>query len=269
MHPARPASGPVELTDREREVLRAAARGLSDTQIALELGISFRTVAKHLQHAYRKLGVCNRTAAVTAVVWEHPRSGSAASGATEFRPLGREWADVSACAGRIAEAVAAMSRAGMLPRPADLPTVRDLEELYRLRELLEVSAVERGRDAAPHRRRALESSLKLLDAAERSGRWPDQVTADIAFHQAVVGLHDNSHFDRLYLEVGPLLARCMAMTVLVDEEDDGRVVVEEHEAIAAALENRDDADAMKQIDRHVVAYRDRVVDLVSFARGAG
>jgi DNA-binding CsgD family transcriptional regulator len=52
------------LTDREIGVLRLVARGLSNIQISLELSVSERTVAKHLEHIYRKLDVTSRTAAV-------------------------------------------------------------------------------------------------------------------------------------------------------------------------------------------------------------
>ena len=51
------------LTAREAEVLRWIAAGKSDRQIGLILGMSPRTVQKHLQHLYEKLGVENRTAA--------------------------------------------------------------------------------------------------------------------------------------------------------------------------------------------------------------
>jgi len=51
------------LTRREAEVLRWVAAGKSDAQIGSILGISARTVQKHLEHAYQKLGVENRTAA--------------------------------------------------------------------------------------------------------------------------------------------------------------------------------------------------------------
>ena len=51
------------LTRREAEVLRWVAAGKSDAQIGAILGISARTVQKHLEHAYQKLGVENRTAA--------------------------------------------------------------------------------------------------------------------------------------------------------------------------------------------------------------
>ena len=64
--PAIPAPVPVgePLTAREREVLEWAGAGKTDRDIALLLGCSHRTVQKHLEHVYRKLGVETRTAAV-------------------------------------------------------------------------------------------------------------------------------------------------------------------------------------------------------------
>ena len=51
------------LSAREREVLDQVLLGKANDAIAFELGIARATVAKHLEHAYRKLGVQNRTAA--------------------------------------------------------------------------------------------------------------------------------------------------------------------------------------------------------------
>ena len=56
------------LTAREAEVLRWVAAGKSDAQIGAILGASPRTVQKHLQHAYEKLGVEGRTAAAMRLV---------------------------------------------------------------------------------------------------------------------------------------------------------------------------------------------------------
>lgn len=55
------------LTSREAEVLTRVERGLTNTLIARELAVSERTVAKHLEHAFAKLGVANRTAALARV----------------------------------------------------------------------------------------------------------------------------------------------------------------------------------------------------------
>ncbi len=56
---------PCGLTDREVDVLRLAARGLSNRQIACELVLSDRTVETHLKHVYDKTG--RRTRAGAAV----------------------------------------------------------------------------------------------------------------------------------------------------------------------------------------------------------
>jgi len=52
-----------KLSAREREVLDHVLLGKANDAIAFHLGIARATVAKHLEHAYRKLGVQNRTAA--------------------------------------------------------------------------------------------------------------------------------------------------------------------------------------------------------------
>ena len=54
----------VLLTGRELAVLDMAADGLISTAIARRLGISPRTVGKHLEQAYRKLGTNDRVSAV-------------------------------------------------------------------------------------------------------------------------------------------------------------------------------------------------------------
>ena len=54
---------PCDLTDREVEVLRLTARGLSNRLIAERLGISDRTVGHHLAHAFDKTGRHTRAGA--------------------------------------------------------------------------------------------------------------------------------------------------------------------------------------------------------------
>lgn len=54
----------VLLSEREQEVLQAAANGSTNNQIALALGISERTVRAHLTNIYNKFGVSSRGAAI-------------------------------------------------------------------------------------------------------------------------------------------------------------------------------------------------------------
>ncbi len=62
---ARRAPQMPELTEREIEVLSCIARGASNAKAATELFISVATVKTHLIHAFQKLQVEDRTAAVT------------------------------------------------------------------------------------------------------------------------------------------------------------------------------------------------------------
>lgn len=56
------------LTAREIEVLERAARGNTNADIAADMALSEATVKSHLAHIYRKLGVHDRTAAVTTAL---------------------------------------------------------------------------------------------------------------------------------------------------------------------------------------------------------
>jgi DNA-binding CsgD family transcriptional regulator len=55
------------LTDREREVVNLAARGVPSREIADALFISVRTVNNQIQRAYVKLGVSSRSDAALAL----------------------------------------------------------------------------------------------------------------------------------------------------------------------------------------------------------
>ena len=58
------SAGPsAPLTSREVQILASIAGGATNKEVAAELDISPRTVQKHLEHIYDKLGVHRRTAA--------------------------------------------------------------------------------------------------------------------------------------------------------------------------------------------------------------
>ncbi|SFE27710.1 HD domain-containing phosphohydrolase [Blastococcus tunisiensis] len=65
-----PRHRPAGLTDREVEVLRLVARGATNRQAAGRLGISVKTVGRHVESVYAKAGVSSRAAA-TLFATEH------------------------------------------------------------------------------------------------------------------------------------------------------------------------------------------------------
>ena len=57
------ARHPGGLSDEEIDVLRLVSRGLSDRQVATEMGLPAAEVSRHLRFAYEKIGVTTRAAA--------------------------------------------------------------------------------------------------------------------------------------------------------------------------------------------------------------
>ena len=65
-----PLEHPAGLSKREAEVVAMIARGLQTKEVAHALGISIKTADRHIQNAYRKIGVSSRAAA-TLFAMEH------------------------------------------------------------------------------------------------------------------------------------------------------------------------------------------------------
>ena len=59
-----------QLSDREMEILKLAARGMSNKDIAKTLFLSIRTVKAHLSNIFNKMGVASRTEAIVKGVRE-------------------------------------------------------------------------------------------------------------------------------------------------------------------------------------------------------
>jgi len=53
-----------KLTDREEQILKLIADGLTNKEISCNLMISEATVENHVHHIFAKLGISNRTRAV-------------------------------------------------------------------------------------------------------------------------------------------------------------------------------------------------------------
>lgn len=73
MRPTPPFPASVDaLTDRQRQCLTLASRGLTSGRIAATLGLSPRTVDEHLADACRLLGVRTRIQAVARLAAASP-----------------------------------------------------------------------------------------------------------------------------------------------------------------------------------------------------
>lgn len=78
---ASPAGGSTtQLSSRECEVLTLAARGLTNTEIGVRIGVTVHAVKFHLASIYRKLGVSNRTEAAVAYLLDATSSSDRSPG---------------------------------------------------------------------------------------------------------------------------------------------------------------------------------------------
>lgn len=76
------------LTKRESEVLYWVGEGKTDPEVGMILGISKRTVQKHMEHVFSKLSVSTRTAAVATIQQQVREVWHKESSADPFRAAG-------------------------------------------------------------------------------------------------------------------------------------------------------------------------------------
>lgn len=67
-------------------------------------------------------------------------------------------------------------------------TAEDVEDLYRMRKLLECGAIRDAGEPTPVELQSVHAAMEEAEAAAAEGRWLDVGTAHMRFHQAVVGL---------------------------------------------------------------------------------
>ncbi len=63
-----PPTSSLPLTDRQLEILTLLALGFSEKEVAVRLGISFRTARNHVANVYERLGLHHRAEAVLMAV---------------------------------------------------------------------------------------------------------------------------------------------------------------------------------------------------------
>ncbi|MDT4892022.1 MAG: hypothetical protein QOE97_1057 [Pseudonocardiales bacterium] len=80
-----PPYGLTPLTPGEGRVLACVAEGLTNRAAARRLGVAEATVHKHLEHAYRKMGVTNRVAATVAWLGTQPGERATRGGPPRLR----------------------------------------------------------------------------------------------------------------------------------------------------------------------------------------
>lgn len=124
-------------------------------------------------------------------------------------------------------------------------TRSDVDEIYRLREVLEVSAL---RDTAAHTPEALAALRACVDegrTAAEQGDWRAVGTRNLEFHRLIGGLAGNARVDTIMR--GLLAEARLAATVMTDVEGFDRPYLEHNTEICEHLEAGRTEEAVRMV----------------------
>lgn len=137
------------------------------------------------------------------------------------------------------------------------PTDDELDALYVARAELEAAAVATVRTDADLV--GVHAALASLREAAATRKPEVIVERDLAFHAAVVGLLGSRRIDAFFAQmIQELRFYLMVLSVSDREYENAEAVVEEHETIIAAIEERDPAVAVAAVRRHIEVNAARV-----------
>ncbi len=131
---------------------------------------------------------------------------------------------------------------------------RDVVDLYRLRRALEVDVVRGLSDRDPElpasRLERLSVDVEAARAAALADRWPDVGTANMRFHQHLVGLADSARLDAI---TGRLLAELrLVFHVIATPRELHEPYVERNRLLLELLESRSYGQAAAELHRYLV-----------------
>ncbi|WP_030671640.1 GntR family transcriptional regulator [Streptomyces rimosus] len=127
-------------------------------------------------------------------------------------------------------------------------TVADLDDIYRVRTLVECAAV-RSLGEPPHPVGAMEAAVLAGEAAFEERAWRDLGTANLRFHQAVVGLAGSPRMDELMR--GVLAELRLVFHVMDDPRRFHAPYLTRNRQIIEALQAGDAADAERLLESYL------------------
>ncbi|MEU9121490.1 GntR family transcriptional regulator [Streptomyces sp. NPDC048506] len=133
-------------------------------------------------------------------------------------------------------------------------TVEDLDDIYRVRQLVECAAV-RGLGKGPYGARArqaiaaIEAAVQAGEAASDEREWQDLSTANIRFHQGVVALADSPRTDELMR--GVLAELRLVFHVMADPRRFHAPYLTRNRQILEALQAGDAAEAERLLHAYL------------------
>jgi len=142
------------------------------------------------------------------------------------------------------------------------PTPENVEALYAARERLETAAV--ARPASAGQIDALTAAYHGLAEAADSRDARRIVDHDLAFHSAIVALLDSSRLDEFYAELTRELRFYLMVLSVEDREfENPSALLNEHQAILAAIRSGDRGRAVTEVRAHIETNARRLKEILA------
>jgi DNA-binding GntR family transcriptional regulator len=149
-------------------------------------------------------------------------------------------------------------------------SLRDVQEIYHVRRVLEISAIQAAKAPAPELLRELLAALELYEQAVQVRDWVSAVTHDLHFHSLLIRFLGNKRLESFYQKT---IAELRAGMVLVDQRHDHPgILIPVHRKLYQLLT----AGKLKECARILVQHLDdselrlsRVMDNHQLARPVG
>ncbi|HTT94060.1 MAG TPA: GntR family transcriptional regulator [Solirubrobacterales bacterium] len=120
----------------------------------------------------------------------------------------------------------------------------DIADIFRVRRMIEAAAVEAGVETDRERLEPLRQAAERMVAAADAGDANGVVSADVAFHGALVSLLGSSRLNRFFEGMQGELWLCLAM--VARSESESKALAAEHVQLCEMLENGEPAQRSRE-----------------------
>jgi DNA-binding GntR family transcriptional regulator len=145
----------------------------------------------------------------------------------------------------------------------------DVADIFTARMVLETAGIDRLPAAGDAAVADVEHTCELLATAATGGGWADVVSADIAFHRALVALTGSPRLLRGFDAITGELAFCLSVLRHVGQEERAPgTIISEHAEIAGAVSDRVPDRARALVAAHLDLYGPRLAESLRARRDA-
>ena len=140
-------------------------------------------------------------------------------------------------------------------------TDQDIDDIFRVRRLLEVSGVKAAAKAKVEHVATLDAIVEEIQRAVDASDWPRSVESDLLFHRQLVSFLGS---DRLNSFFGTTLSELRLALVLVDRTSfDSTHLPVQHRELAKLLRDGQISECVAQLNQHLNESEHNIRDIIS------